>query len=180
MLNKLRNLGLVVPLLLLVSLSLVPASIDHRLSVINPAITQSANPFSSQQTFSTPFVLGSVSPSASTLPSWTNGTPIPTPREGYGAAEVNGIFYYIAGFGPTGDNTANQAYNPANDTWTTGTPLPSALADAYTVLLNGKIYVFGGFTTTATASTTTYIYDITSDVWTSGAPAPAGLVDPAA
>jgi len=194
---------------------------------------------------------------------------------------VNGIFYYIAGFGPTGDNTANQAYNPANDTWTakaslpssprsetvavtdgtfvyliggrpvstvghdlwrynpanntwnslasmpttratehmavyyngniyvvggrttdaptgggdlavleiyhvatntwtTGTPLPSALADAYTVLLNGKIYVFGGFTTTATASTTTYIYDITSDVWTSGAPAPAGLVDPAA
>ncbi|HEV2120254.1 MAG TPA: kelch repeat-containing protein [Candidatus Bathyarchaeia archaeon] len=82
---------------------------------------------------------------ASSLPAWTTGAPIPTPREGYGAAEVNGIFYYIAGYGPTGDNTANEAYNPANDTWTTKASLPSSPRSETVAVSDGTfIYLIGG------------------------------------
>src|SRR5712664_3915940 len=108
--NLSRNANLLVLLLLLVSLSVAPALIGEQsnLSGLNSTTGQSADRVQPQQTPLVSGNSGTVSPSISTLPAWTTGSPIPTPREGYGAAEVNGIFYYITGYGLTGDSTANE------------------------------------------------------------------------
>ncbi len=167
--NLSKNANLLVPLLLLVSLSVAPALIGHQsnLSGLNSTTGQSANRVQLQQTPTVSGNSGTVSPSISTLPAWTTGSPIPTPREGYGAAEANGIFYYITGYGPMGDSTANEAYSPANDTWMTKASLPSSPRSETVAVTDGTfIYLIGGRPVNIVGNDL-WRYNPTNDTWKS-------------
>jgi N-acetylneuraminic acid mutarotase len=114
----------------------------------------------------------STSSSVSTFPAWTNATPIPNPREGYGAAEVKGIFYYIAGYGVIGDMTLNEAYNASSNTWTTKASLPSLPRSETVAVTDGTyIYLIGG-RPVPTVGHDLWRYNPTDNTWTSLTPMP--------
>jgi len=114
----------------------------------------------------------SISPSVSTFPAWTNATPIPSPREGYGAAQVRGIFYYIAGYGFSGDTVVNEAYNASSNTWTTKASLPSTPRSETMAVTDGTyVYLVGG-RPVATVGHDLWRYNPTNNTWTSLAPMP--------
>lgn len=100
--------------------------------------------------------------------SWHFGTEIPVPREGYGAAAVNGTLYYIAGNGPGGDLAINQAYEPATDTWSTRAALPAAPRAELAAVSDGTfVYVIGGrVREPASVISELWRYDPASDGWT--------------
>ncbi|HEU4733896.1 MAG TPA: kelch repeat-containing protein [Kofleriaceae bacterium] len=97
--------------------------------------------------------------------SWRTGADIPRPREGYGAAAVDGILYYIAGNTELGDVTINQAYDPALDTWSTRAPLPSTPRAEMSAVSDGRfLYLIGG-RGPAGISAELWRYDPRSDSW---------------
>lgn len=101
--------------------------------------------------------------------SWVTGAEIPVPREGYGAAAIDGILYYVAGNGEGGDLRINQAYDPALDTWSTRAPLPAAAeprAEEAAVSDGTFLYLIGGRTRgPATVLSELWRYDPASDSW---------------
>lgn len=131
-------------------------------------------PYSQQPAVTSPSSAGSVSASGSfaTLPGWTNATPIPTPREGYGAAEVHGIFYYITGYGPSGDSTVNEAYNASSNSWTTKASLPGSPRSETVAVSDGKYVFLIGGRPVPTVGHDLWRYDPLNNNWTSLAPMP--------
>ena len=112
---------------------------------------------------------------------WTVLAPMPTARDGLGAAVVGDSIYSIGGrsqtFGPcTGFLTLGsvERYDIATNTWTTVAPLPTPRSDIGAIGHGGKIYVFGGCTSfgAGTVSNEVDIYDRTTNLWTLGAPMP--------
>lgn len=73
--------------------------------------------------------------------SWTTMEPMPTARNGFGVAVVNGKIYAIGG--GTYLNT-NEEYNPVMDAWITKTPMPTARIGFGIAVCQNKIYVIGG------------------------------------
>ena len=76
--------------------------------------------------------------------SWTQATPMPTPRADFRAATVDGMIYVIGG--TVGEGTALsiiEVYDPAMDFWTTKTPMPTARGYYGMGEIGGKIYIFG-------------------------------------
>ena len=115
--------------------------------------------------------LSLMSPVWAPIPGWTTAAPIPTKREGYGAAEVGGIFYYIAGYIP-GDSTINEAYDPSTDTWTTKASLPdTARAETVAVSDGSYVYLIGGRTVSLVGKDL-WRYNPATDSWTSLASMP--------
>ncbi len=164
--------------LLILYLSTVSIVAVEGLNRRNPGsfnlLTSQTSLYSQQQVFPTPGStrnFSTLAPLAS-LPSWTNATPIPTPREGYGAAEVNGIFYYIAGYGPTGDSVVNEAYNASSNSWTTKAQLPGSIRSETVAVSDGKyVYLVGG-REVPTVGHDLLRYDPANNNWTSLAPMP--------
>ena len=110
--------------------------------------------------------------SFTTPPAWTLAAPITTAREGYGAAAVNGLFYYVAGYGPSGDSTVNEAYNPVSNSWTTKASLPSSPRSETVAVTDGKfIYLVGG-RPVPTVGHDLWRYNPTNDTWTRLSPMP--------
>ena len=101
---------------------------------------------------------------------WSNGTSIPTPSYGLGAAFVGGKFYAISGFA----TTRVGVYDPTLNSWSTVAPLPQLLQYFGTAVLDGKIYVVGGDTGGGGARATLYRFDPTANTWTTLAPMPLG------
>lgn len=112
---------------------------------------------------------------------WTVLAPMPTARDGLGAAVVGDSIYAIGGrsqtFGPcTGfpPLATVERYDIATNTWTTVAPLPTPRSDIGAIDHGGKIYVFGGCTGfgPGTVSNEVDIYDRNTNLWTLGAPMP--------
>ena len=98
--------------------------------------------------------------------SWRFRAQIPVPREGYGAAAVHGILYYIAGNSEDGDSTINQAYDPALDAWTTRASLPAAPGAELAAVSDGTyVYVVGGRLRPDSVSAELWRYDPAGDSW---------------
>lgn len=77
--------------------------------------------------------------------SWHFGAEIPTPREGYGAAAVDAMLYYIGGHGQAGDLAINEAHDPVTGLWSMRAPLPAASRAEMAAVSDGTfIYIIGG------------------------------------
>lgn len=106
--------------------------------------------------------------------SWTTRAPMPTPRNTFAAAAVNGILYAVGGRGPcTPCNPvlSLEAYDPTTNTWSTKTPLPSVRYAEAAVGFAGKLYVFGGAGPLPDLSSVD-IYDPATNTWSSGVAMP--------
>lgn len=101
---------------------------------------------------------------------WSTRAPMPTPRNTFAAAAVNGILYAVGGRGacpPCDPVLALEAYDPATNLWTTRTPLPTVRYAEAAVGFAGKLYVIGGagpFPDLATVD----IYDPVNNTWSTG------------
>jgi len=105
-------------------------------------------------------------------PAWTIAAPIPTPREGYGAAAVNGLFYYVAGYGPSGDSIVNEAYNPISNSWTTKASLSSNTRSETVAVTDGKFLYLVGGRPVPIVGHDLWRYNPANDTWTSLTPMP--------
>ena len=101
--------------------------------------------------------------------SWSTGAPIPVAVEGYGAAQVGSIHYYVGGYN-FGDTNLNQRYDKASDTWlTNGAPIPGPTrGETAAVAHGGFVYLVGG--RCPFACSLLQSYDPTTDTWTLLAP----------
>jgi len=154
----------------IVSIALVPASSTH--TTLNNSSSNQIPQYPEPPNSTATQTSSSITPSFSSFPAWTNATPIPSPREGYGAAEVKGVFYYMTGFGRSGDSVVNEAYNGSSNTWTTKAPLPSAPRSETVAVTDGSyIYLIGG-RPVATVGNDLWRYNPANDSWTSLTPMP--------
>lgn len=79
-------------------------------------------------------------------------TPMPTARDDFGFAVVNGIIYAIGGDTNTFDDVARtpccttvvESYDPVANTWTTKTPMPTIRDDFDASVVDGVIYAIAG------------------------------------
>lgn len=75
--------------------------------------------------------------------SWTIMEPMPTARNGFGVAVIDGKIYTIGG--SDGNNLGtNEMYDPKTDTWTTKKPMPTPRNAGAIAVYQNKIYVIGG------------------------------------
>jgi N-acetylneuraminic acid mutarotase len=110
---------------------------------------------------------------------WTEKTPMPTPRNGFGYAVHQNKIYTIGGSYWSPDwspgtapinSYVNEVYDPATDTWETREPMPTGrreLASVRAAAVDGKIHVLGGGVHD--------IYDVATDSWAIGEPKPYPL-----
>ena len=81
---------------------------------------------------------------------WELITKIPTKREDFSTAVVNGEIYLIGGNlfgnrkGPFGVSLV-EIYNPENNSWRRGADMPTDRAAPATAVIDGSIYVMGGY-----------------------------------
>lgn len=81
---------------------------------------------------------------------WSYGAPAPIPVDGAVAGATSGVLapkriYVIGGIDRSGDGiSANQVYNPQNDSWAAGEPMPTARFQSHMAVLNDQLYVMGG------------------------------------
>jgi N-acetylneuraminic acid mutarotase len=106
---------------------------------------------------------------------WTEITPMPTPRVSFSVATYDNKIYVMGGFeiNAATSCSVNEVYNPSTDTWSTAASMPISTAEAQADTVDGKIYVMGG--TGGPAYTTvneTQIYEPTTDSWSIGVSMP--------
>jgi N-acetylneuraminic acid mutarotase len=115
-----------------------------------------------------------------TTDTWTVLAPMPTARDGLGAAVLGDSIYAIGGrpetSGPCSgftqfDNV--ERYDIASDTWSDVAPLPSPRSDIGAIAHGGNVYVFGGCQSgEASVTGEVDIYNPTTDTWSQGASMP--------
>jgi N-acetylneuraminic acid mutarotase len=112
-------------------------------------------------TFSLPLV-------TATDDSWTSMEPMPTARNGFGVAVVEGKIYVIGGSNGSLLGT-NEMYDPVTDTWTTQTPMPTPRIGFGIAVYQNKIYVIGGQIGLLPQDVTgaNEVYDPSTDTWES-------------
>ena len=102
---------------------------------------------------------------------WTNRTPMPTPRASFAVAVYQNEIYCIGGTvsGELDQNTGvNEVYDPVTDTWTTKSSMPTPKSKPQANVVNGKIYLLGSKDET----TFNQVYDPERDSWTTKASIP--------
>jgi parallel beta-helix repeat protein len=103
---------------------------------------------------------------------WTPLAPFPTARDAYGAAEVEGILYYAAGYSFGVDTTVLEAYDPARDAWTPRAPIPGAPRSFAAAVSDGRyLYLVGG-RPAEIVGRELWRYDPQADAWNALAPMP--------
>jgi parallel beta-helix repeat protein len=76
---------------------------------------------------------------------WTNKTPMPTPRKYFAIAVYQNKIYCIGGALSNGTITSvNEVYDPALDTWQTKTPMPTPRFRLNANIVNDKMYLISG------------------------------------
>ncbi|MGH9674639.1 MAG: Kelch repeat-containing protein [Bryobacteraceae bacterium] len=103
---------------------------------------------------------------------WTTLPGMPTARDHLTAQAVNGRFYAIGGRAGA-EFTANEEFNPANNTWIVRAPLPTRRGGLASGVIAGRIVVFGGEGNSGTPQGTyrqNEEYDPATDTWRSLAP----------
>jgi len=105
---------------------------------------------------------------------WAAKTALPATRADGCGAVVNGKFYWIGGYSPTGATVKVEVYeyDPVGNSWDTKTSIPDSTPHTYAAVAaayNGKIYVWGGIDSLGNR---TYkdlrIYDVVGDSWSTG------------
>jgi len=105
-------------------------------------------------------------PEAEVMMSWSEGTPMPTPRYFGAVAVVDDVIYTIGGLegqDPTG--TMVEAYDPGRDSWESVAALPEGRFNMSAAVLDGIVYVFGGAQLNGEVTDTVYAYDPAEDGW---------------
>lgn len=92
---------------------------------------------------------------------------MPTGREGYGAAEVDGTLYYATGLTTADDDTVHEAYDPNTDTWDpTVADLPGDGRSEAVAAADGTfVYLIGGRPPSSVGDEL-WRYDPGADSWT--------------
>jgi N-acetylneuraminic acid mutarotase len=105
---------------------------------------------------------------------WTERTPMPTPRGALAVAEWGGKLYAIGGYDGTTNRAEVEVYDPATDSWTVQAPLPTPRDHLAVATVGGKIYAIGGRLNQSYARNlaTVEIYDPSTNRWTKGADLP--------
>lgn len=118
--------------------------------------------------------------------SWETRNPMPTPRYGLQANEVDGKIYLIGGWIQPESSTIAETskkveiYDPATDTWSNGSQIPTAVAGYSSAIVDGKIYVISGEASGSIKTNLTQVYDPETDKWSSGLPIPMSVSSAAA
>lgn len=107
---------------------------------------------------------------------WSEGAPLPAPRNSAAGAVLNGALYVVSGRTVAGGNTpACHAYDPAADSWREIAPLPAPIRQPAprgqgglaAAPLNGRLYAFGGewFAGEGGVYADAWEYDPETDAW---------------
>ncbi len=117
---------------------------------------------------------------------WSEGAPLPNPRNHLGAAVLNGKIYAIAGQHDHDGRLTTQndvhAYDPQTDTWTQVAGLPLAVSHNTnsTFVMGGRILVVGGEVDHLKGVSDVFAYSPETDSWSALTPLPLAMVDPVA
>ena len=115
---------------------------------------------------------------------WVEKAPMPTPRDGLGAAAFQGKVYCFGGRNVSKDysisTNVNEAYDTETDSWETRTPMPTARSGLQASEVGGKIYLIGGWiesesSSIAEKSAQVEIYNPVTDTWATGSPMPTAV-----
>ncbi len=98
---------------------------------------------------------------------WSEAAPLPEPRGGHAAVELNGRIHVLGGGNSVSTIADHSMYDPATDTWTELAPLPRAKGSPAAVAYDGKIYLIGGRSGSSDFGDVD-IYDPSTDTWTPG------------
>jgi len=111
---------------------------------------------------------------------WNTGLPMPTHREGYGAAVISYLktIYYVDGHNASyGDMNIVEAYNVSTNTWTTGLATDPGGPRAELAAVSNGTHVFAvGGRYSGTVLDTLTMYDPVADSWTTLASMPTPAV----
>jgi N-acetylneuraminic acid mutarotase len=154
----------------------VAAGVGDKLYVIGGATTQ---PWAKENllNFTTPQrVLGTVQVYDLKTNTWSERTPMPTPRNHSAIGVVNGKIYVIGGrvgaafISLASDISVVEVYDPVTDTWgTPGARMPTTRSALAYGVYNNRIYIAGGEFQDPTQQTTfrTFeAYDPAANAWT--------------
>jgi N-acetylneuraminic acid mutarotase len=104
---------------------------------------------------------------------WTKLAAAADTREDPAHGFIDGKFYAVGGWGPSGDPDAKlEIYDPQSNTWTTGAASPKPYAGSGSAVLDGKLYVVGGCGAQSCGSTDVTAYDPAIDSWSTVADYP--------
>jgi hypothetical protein len=104
-----------------------------------------------------------------TAASFSNATPLSTPRGGHTATLLSNGKVLVAGGATDGGFTsaAAEVYDPASGAWTvTGPMIAERTHQTATMLPNGRILVAGGYSSTNGALSSAELYEPFSGIWT--------------
>ena len=113
------------------------------------------------------------------IDTWENRTPMPTERYTNVANVIDGKIYVISGGNPGFiaqyfTSSANEVYEPENDSWTELEPIPTPVFEYSSAVLDNKIYIIGGreegVGPRPSPITLVQIYDPKTNNWTEGTP----------
>ncbi len=100
--------------------------------------------------------------------SWSEGQPLPTPKQGGTAAIVQGKIYVIGGrtgAGDTGQPTKSvDIYDPQKNSWASGKAMTEAKTGIQSTVIDNKIYVVGG-AARSKATNSIEVYDPATETW---------------
>lgn len=102
---------------------------------------------------------------------WLTKRNMPTGRQCFSAAAINGKIYAIGGY-RGGYQTAVEEYDPVADTWLTKRSMPAGRAITTASAVNGKIYVIGGYNICSRSTDKVEEYDPEIDFWSTKASMP--------
>ena len=88
---------------------------------------------------------------------WESLAPMIEPRQELAAAELGGVIFTVGGL--VGSATANEVYDPFNDSWSIEADFPVATDHSWAVALGSRLYVGGG------SSNRVFSYDPAFDRW---------------
>ena len=106
---------------------------------------------------------------------WTTKAPMPTAREQFAIAAVNGVIYVFGGLVPDASfvksTTSVEAYNIGTNSWSAKAPLTTARESLSSAAVGGIVYVMGG-RADAVPSDLALVeaYDPVANAWTTKAP----------
>jgi len=117
---------------------------------------------------------------------WNFAASMPTARNHFGSAVLNGKIYAIGGQHGRDETLHNlrdvNVYDPATDKWSSAAKLPKPMSHFHnsTTILNGKILIAGGVTNGRFPLSDEWQYDPATNAWTASVPLPAPRKAPVA
>jgi N-acetylneuraminic acid mutarotase len=115
---------------------------------------------------------------------WTLKAPMPTARDGFGAAAYQNKIYCFGGRSvlktKSNATNVNEVYDTETDTWQTKTAMPTARYGIQASEVDGKFYLIGGWIhaespSIADESAKVEVYDPMTDTWTTGSSIPTAV-----